>query len=157
MKNLTNKLHTLTSNKVEIHNLQTINTKLISEVLPLLNTEIKALKELPIHSETKKATLAKIVKLDLDSKEPIVNTALNIIILGLNIDNTLSLAKINQVITLLNKKVITKNWINKSTKEQIETKLKAINKANKLLSATKLVTGKTQANKATKADDKKTA
>ena len=148
MKNLTNKLHTLTTNKVEIHNLQNTNTKLVSEILPLLNKEIKALKELPIHSETKKATLAKIIKLDLDSKEPVVNTALNLIILGINLDNTLPLSKINQVITLVNKKTITKNWINKATKEQIETKLSAINKAHKLEIATKLVTGKAPVSKA---------
>lgn len=154
VKTITTKLHTLTTNKVEIHNLQTINTNLISEILPLLNKEIKALKELPIHKETKKATLAKIIKLDLDSKESVVNTALNLIILGINLDNTLPLSKINQVITLVNKKTITKNWVNKATKEQIEAKLKGINKAHKLEIATKLVTGKapvSKANKATKA------
>ncbi len=150
MKNLTNKLHTLTTNKETIHTLATANTGLIKEIFPLLIKEIKAITELPIKKETKKSTLAKIVKLDLDSKEPIINTGLNLIILGLDISHELPLSKINQLITLLNKKALTKNWINKATVEQINTKLKSINKAKKLSDATKLISGKKPVNKTVK-------
>jgi len=156
VKNLNNKLHTLTTNKVEIHKLAAANTELIKDIFPLLIKEIKALKALPIHKETKKATLAKIVKADLNTAEPIVNTALNLIILGLDINHDLPLGKINQVITLLNKKVITKNWINKATIEQINTKLTATNKAKKLATAKKLVNGITPAKKAANKVTKKT-
>ena len=150
MKNLTNKLHTLTTNKVEIKNLQNINTNLVSEVMPLVKEEIIKLRDSKKYKDTKFRALAKIVKTDLDSKEPLINTCLNIVAAGINIDYTLPVSKINQVITLLNKKVITKNWINKADKEAIIKKLAAVNKAHKVELATKLIAGKTPANKAAK-------
>ncbi len=148
MKTINKTLETITTNKVEIKNLQNINTNLISEVMPLVKDEIIKLRDSKKYKETKFRALAKIVKTDLDSKEPLINTCLNIVAAGINIDYTLPVSKINQVITLLNKKVITKNWINKSDKETIIKKLAAINKAHKLAAATKLVSAKKPANKA---------
>ena len=116
--------------------------------MPLVRDEIQKLKDSKKYAETNNRKLAAIVKTNLDSKEPLINTCLNIVAAGINIDYTLPVSKINQVITLLNKKVITKNWINKSDKETIIKKLAAINKAHKIELATKLVTGKNPANKA---------
>ena len=118
--------------------------------MPLVKDEIIKLRDSKKYADTKFRALVKIVKTDLDSKEPLINTCLNIVAAGINIDYTLPVSKINQVITLLNKKVITKNWINKSDKDAITKKLAAINKANKLAAATKLVSAKKPANKATK-------
>jgi len=159
MKTLTTKLHTLTTNKVEIKTLQTTNTKLVSEIMPLVKDEIIKLRDSNKYKDTKFRTLAGIVKSDeiLDSKELLINTCLNIVAAGINIDYTLPVSKINQVITLLHKKVITKNWVNKATKEDIIKKLAAINKAHKVELATKLVSGKKPANKAKKVTPKKAA
>ena len=157
MKNLNNKLNTLTTNKATIHELQATNVKLVTEIMPLVKDEIIKLKDSKKYADTSMRKLAVIVKTDLDSKEPLINTCLNIVIAGINIDYTLPVSKINQVITLLHKKVITKNWINKASKEDIIKKLAAINKAHKIELATKLVSGKTPANKAKKATAKKAA
>ena len=140
MKKLHTTLEAITNNKVEIKSLINTNTKLISEVLPLINQMITTKREEnDTYKQAKKQTLAKLVKIELDSKESVINTALNLVILGLNIDNTLSLSKINQLITLHNKGVITKSFINKSDKEKLTKKLSEINKAHKLEIATKLV------------------
>lgn len=140
MKNLHNTLETITQNKIEIKSLIDTNTKLISEVLPLINQLITSKREEnDTYKQAKKATLAKLIKVELDSKESVINTALNLVILGLNVDNTLSLSKINQIITLFNKKVLTKSYINKSDKEKLTKKLSEINKAHKIELATKLI------------------
>ena len=140
MSTLTNKLHTVTTNKAEIHTLQSANIKLISEVLPLINKEITTMRgENDTYKDAKKQTLAKLLKIRLDSKEGVINTALNLVILKLNVDNTLSLAKINQVIKLHKKDVLKRAWINKANKEKIEDYLKSYNLEQKIENAQKLL------------------
>ena len=135
MKNLTNKLHTLTTNKETIHTLAAANTGLIRDIFPLLLKKIKIMRDLPKHKTTKKATLAKELKADLKSEEPIVNVALNLIILGLTLDTTMSLNNIKQIITMFNKEELTKNQINKATKEELIAIIKDANKVKGLAAA----------------------
>ncbi len=140
MSNLSNKLHTITTNKAGIKTLQSSNIKLISEVLPLINKEVTTMRgENDTYKVAKKQTLAKLLKIRLDSKEGVINTALNLVILKLNVDNTLSIAKINQVIKLHKKGVLSKAWINKADKSKIELRLKAYNKELALENAQKLL------------------
>ena len=167
MKNLTNKLHTLTTNKVEIKNLQNINTNLVSEVLPLLREEAKKVKAGLVKEYTKQGkkditipksvTLARLKK-ELDSKEPVIVTALNIMIEKLEIDYTLSLAKLNKVITLVrseDNKVFTKTSVNKMSNEQLVAALLTHDKANKVLAAKQVIKEERAANKAANTPVKK--
>jgi len=161
MKNLNTKLNTLTTNKVEINNLIATNKALISDIFPILNKEVKRLRDLPIYKDTKKSVLLAKIKGELDTKEAIVNTALNLLTNNLSIDTTLSLGQINQIITMFNKKELSKNQINKATKEELIIIIRDANKAKKLVSAKATVAKARKAtkpaNKTTKAKATKTA
>jgi len=116
-------LKALHTNKEAIKALKADNQQLLAVALKSIGGLIKELKASHSNfSSLSKAKLANIVKLHLDTKDIAINVACELYILGLNIDNTLSIAMIKDVIKAVKDDdytSLTKSKVNKADKEKL--------------------------------------
>lgn len=133
-------LNKVTENKAVIKDLQAANKVLLANaykhITQLVNDKRESDK---VYKEAKKATLIKLIKAELDSKESVINTACNVMLLGLNLDNTLPLATINYITKLVSNKRISKAKVNKADKEALLKIVAAERVKDKTVTAEKLL------------------
>ena len=105
----------------------------VADAFKEITQRIKAKRESDkVYKEATKATLIKLIKLELDSKEDVINTACNVMLLGLSLDNTLSLSTIKYTIKLVKDGRVSKAKVNKLDKEGMQALVKAEKAKDKL-------------------------
>ena len=106
----------------------------------LSNTSVKKLRdEDKVYKDAKKSTLVKLIKTRLASKEHVVNTVCDVMILGLNIDNTISLSSMAFIVKCVNNGTFSKAKVNKADKPALETMITNQHKLNRIAIAKKLI------------------
>jgi len=134
------KLDSITKDKEAIKTKHDNITQNVKDVIPMITAYVKKLREDDkVYKDAKKTTLVKLIKLRLGSKEHVVNTVCDVMILGLNIDNTLSLSSMAFVVKCVSNGSFSKAKVNKADKTTLETMITNQHKANRLAIAKKLI------------------
>jgi len=134
------KLESITDAKAVIKTKHDSIKQDVKDVIPMITDYVKKLREEDnIYKDAKKVTLVKLIKLRLASKEHVVNTICDVMILGLNIDNTLPLSSMAFIVKCVNNGSFTKAKVNKADKATLETMITNQHKANRLAIAKKLI------------------
>jgi len=121
---LKSNLHQITTNKVAIKELRETNKTLLSEVLKELNIVIKDMKSNVTYKDCNKRQLATILKGQLDTKETVINVALNLIELNISVSPLHSLSALTDFIKGVKANKISKASLNKADFEAEKVMLK---------------------------------
>lgn len=141
-KNIHTTLSHITKAKAVIKTKQTEVRADVKSVIPMINEYVKELRaEDALYSEAKKATLIKIIKARLSSKETVINTVCDILILGLNLDNSLTLTQLKATVKYIHSGVLSKTEVNKATKAELVKKLDVQKSKDAIARAKKLIKG----------------
>ncbi len=140
--NLIDTLHTITENKAEVKKIQTDIKQDVKTVIPLINSYVKTMRdENVIYKNAKKATLVKLIKTRLDSKENVIAVMCDVLIEGINIDNSHSLAIIKYTVKNIKNGNFTKSQVNKADKAKLIKMCESQKAKDALERAKKLIKG----------------
>ncbi len=133
------RLDVITDLRAEIKERKENLTANIGTVYPMINAYVQELRKVdPITLKAKKSTLVGLIKKRLASKEPVINTACNVLILNLSLPKELSLTQINYVITMVNSGTA-KAKFNKKDAVTITALIKADKKVKAIIKAKALI------------------
>ncbi len=139
----TKKLHQITAHKEDIKLSKSQVTKAVKETITLINAQVKLLKtEHPIYAKLPKKKLIALVKGRLDSTEQVINVTCNMMMLGLSIDNTLSLSTMAYLVKSVNNKTMSKSAINRGDKDALAKLIKDNKAKEAVIKAKKLIAKK---------------